>query len=390
MSFRQVSSTARKKHLDYLPTTMTRSESRPIKIFTPSDAAAGNTNAQNLTVKEVIARLPADRFHVTMLCDGNEADPRLSVRANTRLVPWARHGNTVRLLRHCLLPSPDIYFFPRTGPLDKIFFDLRNRIGLKSAIVTYIVMAMDPRTSAGLIGRSIAEGDVVIGNSRHVVETIEREFAVQAETIYDGIDRRYYYPPQVQDENQNEDREQSPVVLYAGSFQPRKRVELVIQQAARCPYVRFRLAGKGETETSCCDLARQLGCRNVSFLGHLSSQQLGEEMRKADIFFFPSILEGNPQVLLQAAACGLPAVAMSLYHSDYVVNGETGFLAGSDAELAQAFDQLLNDPALRSSFSDAAVCHTQQFNWDDITAQWAAVFEQALAKRHAIPRQKAS
>jgi glycosyltransferase involved in cell wall biosynthesis len=372
---------------------MTRSQSRLIKIFTPSDAAVGNTNAQNLTVKEVVARLPADRFHVTMLCDSDEADPRLSARANTRLVPWTRHGNTIRLLRHCLLPSPDIYYFPRTGPLDQIFFDLRNRMGLKTAVVTYIVMAMDHTTGAGLIGRSVAEADVVVGNSCHVVETIEHEFGVQAETIYDGIDRRYYYPPHDLEHDLVEpDRveKQSLVVLYAGSFQPRKRVELIVGQAVRWPNVQFRLAGKGETEASCRELAQRIDCRNVSFLGHLSSQQLGDEMRNADIFLFPSILEGNPQVLLQAGACGLPAVAMALYRSDYVVNTETGFLAGSDAELAQGLDRLLNDAALRASFSAAAVRHTQQFNWDEIAAQWAAVFERALAKRHAIPRQKAS
>jgi glycosyltransferase involved in cell wall biosynthesis len=363
---------------------MTRSATRPISIFTPSDAGAGNTNAQNLTVKEVVARLPADRFHVTMLCDGGEADPRLSARENTRLVPWTRHGNTLRLLRHCLLPSPDVYFFPRTGPLDEIFLDLRNRIGLKTALVTYIVMAMDAKTGAGLIGRSILEGDIVAGNSRHVCETIRHEFGVDARTIYDGIDRRYYFPPPSDAANE------TPVVLYAGSFQPRKRVEIAIQQAARLPGVQFRLAGQGETETACRGLARQLDCRNVSFLGHLSSERLGEEMRKADIFFFPSILEGNPQVLLQAGACGVPAIAVELYRSDYVVNGRTGFLVRSDAELGEALERLVNNAALRRSFSAAAASHTHQFDWEKITSQWAAMFEEAVTKRHTRPLRKAS
>ena len=59
---------------------MTRSRPRAITIFTPSDASAGNTNAQNLTVKEIVARLPEELFHVTMLCDGDVPDPRLSTR----------------------------------------------------------------------------------------------------------------------------------------------------------------------------------------------------------------------------------------------------------------------------------------------------------------------
>jgi len=363
---------------------MTRSPARPITIFTPSDANADNTNAQALTVKEIVSRLPEERFHVTMLCDGDTPDARLRARGNTRLVRWASHGNTLRLLRHCLLPPPDIYFFPRTGPLDRAFFSLRKRMKLNTALITYIVMAMDEVTGRGLVGRSILEGDRVFGNSMHVTDTIQQMFGIKASPIYDGVDRSCFFPREEQVENVHLE------VLYAGSLQPRKRVELVIRQAARLPGVYFRVAGKGETERACHDLAQELGCRNVSFLGHLSPERLGQEMRQADIFFFPSILEGNPQVLLQSAACGLPAIAMDLYRSDYVVNGRSGFLVRSDAELSASLDRLAGDAALRRSFGAAAVQHASQFDWDKIAEQWAAVFEEALHRRRPCSQQRLS
>jgi len=78
-----------------------------------------------------------------------------------------------------------------------------------------------------------------------------------------------------------------------------------------------------------------LGLRECSFLGHVGKLNWGDEMRSADIFLFPSETGGHPQVLLQAAGCGLPCVAMNSYHPDAVVDGETGFLAGSSEELAQ-------------------------------------------------------
>jgi glycosyltransferase involved in cell wall biosynthesis len=374
-----------KKRLDYVSGHRdSLNMTRPITIFTPSHAGADNTNAQNLTVKEIVARLPEDQFHVTMLCDGDAPDPRLSARRNTRLVPWTKRGNTLRLLRHCLFPPPDIYFFPRTGPLDRAFFELRKRTGLRTTVITYIVMAMNEMTGRGLIGRSVIEGDMVFGNSKHVVETIHQMFGVEARPIYDGIDRRYYFPSPERAANA------VPVVLYAGSLQPRKRVELVIREAARLPGLQFRIAGKGETENDCRALVEQLGCGNVSFLGHLSSEKLGDEMRKADIFFFPSILEGNPQVLLQASACGLPCIAMDLYHSDYVVNGKTGFHVAADSDLSQRLDLLADDGVLRRSFGIAAVRHASQFDWNDIAQQWAAVFQEAVAKRQLYHQPRAS
>jgi len=163
--------------------------------------------------------------------------------------------------------------------------------------------------------------------------------------------------------------------LFAGSFRKYKRADIVVRQAARWPNIAFRLAGKGEEEDACFNLARELGCENVRFLGHLAQAELGTEMRQADIFLFPSQLEGHPQVLLQAAACGLPCVAMNSYHPDAVVDGKTGFLAADEREFCEKFDCLVQDAVLRESMAAAAREHSRQFDWDRVAAQWAEVFE---------------
>jgi len=47
-----------------------------ITVFTPSFADEADTNAQNLSSKEIVARLDPKRFAVTMLCEG-KADARI-------------------------------------------------------------------------------------------------------------------------------------------------------------------------------------------------------------------------------------------------------------------------------------------------------------------------
>ena len=200
---------------------------------------------------------------------------------------------------------------------------------------------------------------------------------VKATRYYDGVDRRYYFPPA---SKRSERGIQFPV-LFAGSLRPYKRRRIVVREAARWPAVRFRIAGVGEEEELCKSLAVELKCANVDFLGHLSQAELGEEMRRADIFFFPSILEGHPQVLLQAAACGLPAIAMEIYRPDGIVDGVTGFLACNDSELSEKLDRLLSEPEVRLAMGKAAVSHAQRFDWDSVARQWQAVFEQVVAKR---------
>jgi glycosyltransferase involved in cell wall biosynthesis len=353
------------------------SRSRLITIFTPSFADEDDTNAQNLTVKEIVARLPPELFRVIMISEG-KPDPRIAARMNTTLLPYYKHGNTAQLLMRSLAFWPDIYFYPRFGPLDQAMFALRKNLRLKTAVVTHIVMVMNDATGNGLVARSALEGDAVFANSDYVAETVRRRFGVKAGTIYNGIDRRFFFPS-TQPASMKTDGPRT--VLYAGSFQERKRVELVIQQAARWPDVIFRLAGRGETEPACRALAERLECKNVIFLGHLSPAQLGEEMRRAEVFLFPSIVEGHPQVLGQAAACGLPAIAMNAYRPDYVVHGKNGFLAESDEELAQKLDLLLSDSAMRQSMASAAVRHSQKFDWDHIAGQWTEVFREVVAQR---------
>lgn len=347
-----------------------------ITIFTPSFADEENTNAQNLTVKEVVARLDPLRFRVIMIHHG-PADPRIAERTNTVLMRWRRHGNTARGLWRALTSVPDVYFFPREGPLDASFFLLRKWLRLNTAVVTYVVSGgLDEGVRPTLL-RNIRNAQAVFGNCMHVSRLIQERAGVKAQTIYDGIDRRFFYPNQT---TGYEDRHRPLVVLYAGSLRPKKRVEIVVQQAARWPNVQFHIAGQGEEEQRCKTLAAELHCTNVVFLGHLSPGKLGEEMRASDVFLFPSILEGHPQVLGQAAASGLPAIAMKLYRPDYVIDGKTGFLAESDEDLARELDLLLTQPQLRRTMAEAAVSHARRFDWDEITRQWEEAFEAVVAE----------
>ncbi|MGO8795547.1 MAG: glycosyltransferase family 4 protein [Candidatus Sulfotelmatobacter sp.] len=355
-----------------------------LTVFTPSFADEADTNAQNLTVKEVAARLSPEQFRLVMLYE-NSPDPRIASRPNTRLLRWHQRGNTLRILMDCLRSVPDVYFFPRVGPLDAAFFILRKCLRLKTAVVSYIVSGglYNPDPVPAKLARNVREADVVFCNTKYLCELVRERLGCGAGIRYDGIDRRFYFPPRQPRSAQVESSSNRLTVLFAGSLRPYKRTPLVIQQAARWPNVDFRIAGRGEEEQKCRDLASQSGCSNVTFLGHLSAQELGEEMRRADIFFFPSILEGHPQVLLQAAASGLPAIALNIYRPEYVVHEKTGFLAATDDELQPALDLLLRDRSLRHAMSEEAVRHAQQFDWDRITRQWEEAFLEAADRRRA-------
>lgn len=354
-----------------------------IYIFTPSWADQDNTNAQNLTVKEVVARLDPEKFHVTMFYI-NHIDPRLKDRPNTAFIRWRKHGNTVNMLAHLVVKKYDIFFYPRYTVIEKCLFYIKKYLFRRHLkLVTHIVHTISPAIfqnnifSVRICKDLILESDAVCGNSHYVTETVKDNFGIEAQTIHNGVDRRFFYPEVVID-----DHVRQPIsVLYVGSFQARKRPDVFIKLAQDFSYVEFKLAGKGPELEACQRLVTSLALENVSFLGHMKPEMLGEAMRQSDIFLFPSIHEGHPQVLGQAAACGLPCIAMACYLPDYVVHGKTGFLVENDHELKTYLNLLIEDNSLRQCMGKAAEMHIKCFDWDLATQAWSEVFESVLDSR---------
>jgi len=83
-------------------------------------------------------------------------------------------------------------------------------------------------------------------------------------------------------------------------------------------------------------------------VGHTSSPEL--YLAASDIFVLPSHREGFGSSVIEAGACGIPAVASRIYGlTDAVVHGRTGLLVtrGEVGELARAMERLGKDRKLR-------------------------------------------
>ena len=73
-------------------------------------------------------------------------------------------------------------------------------------------------------------------------------------------------------------------------------------------------------------LTEELGLKNHFFLRGETSR-IHQILPDYDIFFFPSLLEGYPNALCEAMACGLPAVSSNAGEMPYILDdGRGGFL----------------------------------------------------------------
>jgi glycosyltransferase involved in cell wall biosynthesis len=93
----------------------------------------------------------------------------------------------------------------------------------------------------------------------------------------------------------------------------------------------------------------------VRLMGYITDdKRMANIYRASDLIVAPSAVENLPNTVLEAMACGTPAVAFDVGGmKDAVRTGETGYLArlGDTAGLAQGMDLLLEDASLRNRWS---------------------------------------
>ncbi len=103
-------------------------------------------------------------------------------------------------------------------------------------------------------------------------------------------------------------------------------------------------------------------------------------MAAADLVTLPSYMEGCPNVVLEALACGRPVVATNVGGIPEIMNDECGRLVPprDPAALAHALASVLD-----RSWDAAAISASRSRSWDTVAAELLEVFELVVSTRRA-------
>jgi glycosyltransferase involved in cell wall biosynthesis len=141
------------------------------------------------------------------------------------------------------------------------------------------------------------------------------------------------------------------ILLYVGRLAPEKRVDVLLEAFAqartRVGSTALVLVGHGPAG----DSLKEQAPPDVIFAGYRSGDALADAYAAADAFVFPSDTETFGNVVLEAAASGLPVLTVDAGGvTETVVHNETGLLVPPrDASaLAKAMEELLSSHELRA------------------------------------------
>ncbi|HSD81864.1 MAG TPA: MSMEG_0565 family glycosyltransferase, partial [Solirubrobacteraceae bacterium] len=250
--------------------------------------------------------------------------------------------------------------------------------------------------------RSIAEPDLVLCVSPPWVGRLQAEFGVAAALVGNGVDAARFRPPSAAERGRARaalglgDR---MTVLTIGGIEPRKGSLTLLEAFA---LVRGALAERdpvllvagGATLFDYRDEVARFDERraalglddDVRVLGPFDDEWLPALYRAADVFALPSTKEGFGLVVLEALACGVPAVVSALdVFASFLQDGRDALMApvGDAAALARAIARAASDGALRARLRASGRAVAARHGWDGAAAAHERAYAALLAAEAA-------
>lgn len=248
-----------------------------------------------------------------------------------------------------------------------------------------------------LLSRLYKSSTHVLANSEGAAKSAEAFYGLSPGTVKvypNGVDLKHVREQAqcgVVDSwwNRNSTRRRTFRIVTAGRLENQKKgfhllIDAVDQLRRQISDVDLRLAILGEgpcresLETQIRATGQSHSIRLVGFQKNAPSWY-----RSADLFALPSLVEGMPNVLLEAMACGVPVLSADCDSGPREVlgDGEYGALCGANSveSLMKGIRRFLADDFLANRYTDAATQHVDsQYSIESSVGKLEDLFESCV------------
>lgn len=177
-------------------------------------------------------------------------------------------------------------------------------------------------------------------------------------------------------------KQNNKVVICVGRISIEKGIDRLIDVALKLrddiDGWKIKIFGNGPYEDECRSLIDKLKLNDIIFLNNAVSN-IHNEYLNSDILIMTSRYEALPMVLLEAKACGVPAIAYDCPEGprEIIRDGVDGFLIedGNVDSMVEKLRLLMSDDSLRKTYAENAVNGVEEYKDEVIAQKWQTVFE---------------
>lgn len=216
----------------------------------------------------------------------------------------------------------------------------------------------------------------------------KEEFLVPVAVVSNGVDLSCFKSVKVEKEvfSRHGLKSGVPTVLYVGRVDPEKNVGTVVNAflwvLTKIPNAQLVIVGDGTDRVPLMNKAKS--CENIHFLGRIVPPELYEVYRVGDVFVTASEIETQGIVLVEAAASGLPLVAVDAGAVGEICQDQkNGFLCkpGDETGIAEAIVRILSDAKLRERFAKESVEIAKEHDLETTLDRFINIYERVVGKK---------
>lgn len=217
----------------------------------------------------------------------------------------------------------------------------------------------------------------IITISKQVHAEVQELYGVEdslCELIMNGYDEHLFLPKEELKTEEvlksfNIETSSKHIVSFAGKLTHFKGIDVLLKAAKHYEKelgdVMTLIAGNGELYDELNALKRDLGLKNVHFLGHVNQKQLVDLYNIADVSTVPSRTEPFGLVAIEALACGTPVVGTNQGGLPDFITESVGTLVPveDDLGLADAITNEINRTDKTKRANECASYALKYFSW---------------------------
>lgn len=204
-----------------------------------------------------------------------------------------------------------------------------------------------------------------------------------------GIDPKMFNQP-------TRPKREKMTILFAGRLVPYKLPEVVVRAFAKSKILqqhKLLIVGEGPERSRLEQLIADHNLAEcVELTGKKPQVEVGELMRQAEIFAFPSIRELGAGVVVEAMACGMACVVVdyggpaTLINSDRGIKVSLGNLEHLVNSYTQELESLVIDPDRVQRLGTAAHHHAlQHYTWDGKAQKTLEIYDYIKGSQRTKP-----
>ncbi|HEY1012150.1 MAG TPA: glycosyltransferase family 1 protein [Herpetosiphonaceae bacterium] len=328
--------------------------------------------------------------HEYLLLSNREANPALlpaapTVRLAQRRFPTRALWMQLSLPRRLRALQPDLCHYPNSlGPLFNPTPYVVNIFDMTLSLLPRYHTLRSQLLARPLIPLVARRAERVITLSEHARQDVIRVLRVAPERVVVGAAAAapMFRPVDPAEHARVRARYglDRPYVLYVGTLEPRKNLVRLIQawdwlrERGEIQHQLALVGGRGWRDQAIFEAARAVGRPDdLVFAGYVPREDLPALYGAADLFAFPSLSEGFGLPVVEAMACGTPALVE--------VAGDAALAADplSVLALAEAMARILNDQGLRETLRERGRRRAAGYSWRIAAEQTLDLYRSVLA-----------